>query len=48
MGLAELEVSARGAHMLGHSSAGIVMTYAKAIDEARRDAVHKLEATYLE
>ncbi len=31
------------AQMLGHSSTGIVMTYAKAIDEARRDAIRKLE-----
>jgi len=31
------------AQMLGHSSAGIVMTYAKAMDEARREAIHKLE-----
>jgi hypothetical protein len=29
--------------MLGHSSTGIVMTYAKAIDEARRDAIRKME-----
>jgi integrase len=32
------------AQMLGHASAGIVMTYAKAIDEVRRDAIRKLEA----
>ena len=31
------------AQMLGHSSTGIVMTYAKAIDEGRRDAIRKLE-----
>jgi integrase len=32
------------AHMLGHSSSsGIVMTYAKALDEARRDAIRRLE-----
>jgi integrase len=31
------------AQMLGHSSAGIVTTYAKAIDEARREAICKLE-----
>ncbi len=32
------------AQMLGHSSAGIVMTYAKAMDEARWSAIRKLEA----
>lgn len=32
------------AQMLGHSSPGIVQTYAKAIDEHRRDAIRKLEA----
>jgi integrase len=31
------------AQLLGHSSTGIVMTYAKTIDEARRDAINKLE-----
>jgi len=32
------------AQMIGHSSSGIVQTYAKAIDEYRRDAIRKLEA----
>jgi len=32
------------AQMRGHSSAGILQTYAKLIDEYRRDAVRKLEA----
>jgi integrase len=31
------------AQMLGHSSTGIVQTYAKVLDESRRDAVKKLE-----
>jgi len=31
------------AQMIGHSSPSILQTYAKAIDEYRRDAVHKLE-----
>jgi integrase len=31
------------AQMLGHSSTGIVETYAKAIDEFRREAIRKLE-----
>ena len=31
------------AHLLGHSSAAIVMTYAKALDDARRDGIKKLE-----
>jgi integrase len=31
------------AQMLGHSSTGIVMTYAKSIDDARRDAIRKME-----
>jgi integrase len=31
------------AHLLGHSSAAIVMTYAKAIDVAQRDAILKLD-----
>jgi integrase len=31
------------AGLLGHSSTGIVMTYAKAIEDARVDAIHKLE-----
>jgi len=29
--------------MLGHSSTGIIQTYAKVVDEYRRDAVKKLE-----
>jgi hypothetical protein len=29
--------------MLGHSSTGIIQTYAKVLDEFRRDAVKKLE-----
>jgi hypothetical protein len=29
--------------MIGHSSPGILQRYSKAIDECRRDAVHKLE-----
>ena len=32
------------AQMIGHSSPSIVQTYAKAIDEHRRDAIRKLEA----
>jgi hypothetical protein len=32
------------AQMMGHSSAGILQTYAKVIDEYRRDAIRKLEA----
>ena len=28
---------------LGHSSTSILSTYARAIDEYRRDAIHKLE-----
>jgi len=31
------------AQMMGHSSAGILQTYAKAIDGCRRDAIQKLE-----
>ncbi len=31
------------AHLLGHASVGIVMTYAKAIDAAHRDAILKLD-----
>lgn len=31
------------AQMMGHSSTGIIQTYAKALDEYRRDAVKKLE-----
>jgi integrase len=31
------------AQMIGHSSPSILQTYAKAIDEYRRDAVRKLE-----
>ena len=31
------------AQMIGHSSPGILQTYAKAIDEYRRQAIHKLE-----
>ena len=31
------------AQLLGHASVGIVMTYAKSTDEARRDAIQKLE-----
>ncbi len=31
------------AQMLGHSSASIVGTYAKATDEYKRDAIRKLE-----
>ena len=29
--------------MLGHSSTGIIQTYAKVLDEFRRDAVKKLD-----
>jgi hypothetical protein len=29
--------------MLGHSSTGIIQTYAKVLDENRRDAITKLE-----
>ena len=32
------------AHLLGHASTGVVLTYAKAIDVAQRDAVAKLDA----
>ena len=32
------------AQMLGHSSTAILNVYAKAVDEYRRDAIHKLEA----
>jgi integrase-like protein len=32
------------AQMIGHSSSSIVQTYAKAIDEHKRDAIRKLEA----
>jgi integrase len=32
------------AQMLGHSSASIVGTYAKATDEYKRDAIRKLES----
>jgi integrase len=32
------------AQMMGHSSAGILQTYAKVIDQCRRDAIRKLEA----
>jgi integrase len=31
------------AQMLGRSSTGIIQTYAKVLDENRRDAIHKLE-----
>ena len=31
------------AQMLGHASTGIAMTYVKVINEARRDAIRKLE-----
>ncbi len=31
------------AQMMGHSSTGIIQTYAKVLDEYRRDAVKKLE-----
>jgi integrase len=31
------------AQMMGHSSTGIIQTYAKVVDEYRRDAVKKLE-----
>jgi integrase len=31
------------ASMLGHNSTGIVPTYAKVLDDTRRDAIHKLE-----
>jgi len=31
------------AQMMGHSSPGIILTYAKVLDEFRRDAVKKLE-----
>jgi integrase len=31
------------AQMIGHSSPSIVQTYAKAIDENRRDSIRKLE-----
>jgi integrase len=34
------------AQMIGHSSPSILQTYAKAIDEYRRDAVRKLEGTF--
>ena len=32
------------AQMMGHSSPSIVQTYAKAIDEYKRDAIRKLES----
>ena len=32
------------AQMIGHSSPSIVQTYAKAIDEHKRDAIRKLES----
>ena len=32
------------AQMMGHSSTGIVQTYAKVLDEYRREAVKKLDA----
>jgi hypothetical protein len=32
------------AQMIGHSSPSIVQTYAKAIDEHRRDAIRKLSS----
>ena len=35
------------AQMMGHSSAGILQTYAKAADEQRREAIRKLEASCL-
>jgi integrase len=35
------------AQMIGHSSSSIVQTYAKAIDEHRRDAIRKLESLRL-
>ena len=31
------------APLIGHSSTNILSTYARAIDEYRRDAIHKLE-----
>jgi hypothetical protein len=31
------------AQIIGHSSTNILSTYARAIDEYRRDAIHKLE-----
>ena len=31
------------AQMMGHASTGIIQTYAKVLDEFRRDAVKKLE-----
>jgi integrase len=31
------------AQILGHSSTGIIQTYAKVLDEFRRDAIKKLE-----
>jgi hypothetical protein len=31
------------AQMMGHSSTGIIQTYAKVLDEYRRDAITKLE-----
>jgi integrase len=31
------------AQIIGHSSTSILSTYARAIDECRRDAIHKLE-----
>src|ERR1700676_3091706 len=31
------------AQIIGHSSTSILSTYARAIDEYRRDAIHKLE-----
>ena len=32
------------AQIIGHSGTSILSTYARAIDEYRRDAIHKLEA----
>jgi site-specific recombinase XerD len=32
------------AQLIGHSGIAILSTYARAIDEYRRDAIHKLEA----
>jgi hypothetical protein len=31
------------AQMMGHASTGIIQTYAKVVDEYRRDAVKKLD-----
>lgn len=37
-------VDAAVAQIMGHSSPGILQTYAKAIDEFRRSAISKLES----